>query len=252
MIKARAFALAACAATSFAVAPVWAGETEACMTAYESAQLQRRAGKLIDARAAAQTCGASTCPRAVASDCAQWFSELEKEIPSIVVSANDGVTDVVDVRVSVDGKRTVDRLDGRAFEVDPGPHQLVLERKNAPARTLNILVREGERGRVVRVVFEPPGDAQARGTRPAAVAGWAFGGVAIAGLVSFGVLALVSSSQKSDLEGCAPRCEPSRVDAMTRNAAFADVALGVGVVAAAASVVFFLLPRTPAGSTATR
>ncbi len=243
MNGARSTALVAGAAIVFSVGPVHADERnpDACGTAYESAQVERRAGKLLDARKAAQVC-VSTCPAGVGTDCARWFSELEKEVPSLVVSASDGVTDLLDFRVLVDGKRIADRLDGRAFEVDPGPHQLVLERKNTPQRTLNILVRQGDRGRLVSVVYDR--DAETRG-RSSLVAGWAFGGIALASFVGFGTLAAISSSQKSDLEGCAPRCEPSRVDEMTRNAAFADVALGVGVVALAASVVFFLLPRPP-------
>ena len=241
MLGARATALGVGAVILVAVGPVYADEPDAgaCGTAYENAQVQRRAGRLLNARQAAQLC-ASTCPHAIATDCAQWFSELEKEVPSIVVSASDGVTDLVDFRVLVDGKRIVDRLDGRAFEVDPGPHQLVLERKNTPPRTLNILVREGDRGRLVSVVYAR--DAETRG-RSTTIAGWTFGGIALASFVGFGTLAAISSAQKSELEGCAPRCEPSRVDAMTRNAAFADVALGVGIVATAASVVFFLIPR---------
>ena len=58
------------------------------------------------------------------------------------------------------------------------------------------------------------------------------GGVAVAGLGSFGYFSLTGKSKQSDLEdSCAPRCSDEDYDNMQRNFVIADVSLGVALIA---------------------
>src|SRR5262249_46652328 len=88
---------------------------EACIEAHPSVQRFRRTGALRDALRAATECGRDACPRLVVTDCATWVTELEALVPTVVFEARDSAgNEVSDVRVSIDGKPLVDRLDGKA------------------------------------------------------------------------------------------------------------------------------------------
>ena len=55
---------------------------------------------------------------------------------SVVPAAKDKKgRDIVDVKVSIDGKVVTETLDGKALPVDPGVHTFRFETKNAPPST---------------------------------------------------------------------------------------------------------------------
>ena len=58
---------------------------EACLSASEKGQRARASGKLREARDHFAVCGGSGCPAIVRRDCAQWQSELESSMPTIVL-----------------------------------------------------------------------------------------------------------------------------------------------------------------------
>ncbi|MGZ3478173.1 MAG: hypothetical protein ACXVCJ_26990, partial [Polyangiales bacterium] len=68
-----------------------------------------------------------------------------------------------------------------------------------------------------------------------------FGGIGVVGLVGFVGFGLSAKSQASDLRSsCAPACAQSDVDGVKRKALFADVSLGIGLVAIGAATYFFI------------
>lgn len=125
-----------------------------CIEANTKSQELRRDGKLTEARELLRKCSEPACPRLVRDDCTKRMDELEKAQPSLIFDVKDARGgDVIDVRVSVDGRLLVDHLDGNPVKVDPGPHAFSFEAPGQPAVMDQVLVREGETGRHESVVI---------------------------------------------------------------------------------------------------
>src|SRR3569832_1430648 len=84
----------ACLGWMFGTA-LWAAPAEAqeaapskasCAEAYESAQESRVSGALQQTRSRLAYCAQTECPSFVQKDCARWLEEVDKELPSVVVS----------------------------------------------------------------------------------------------------------------------------------------------------------------------
>jgi hypothetical protein len=137
-----------------AATPAWAGDTAACVAAAEEGQRARKAGKLRDAIERFTACGSDACPRLVRDDCRQWQDELDASLPTLVFGARDRAgRDLLDVTVTMDGEVLTGKLDGRAIAVDPGPREIRFEAPGLPAVVQAVLVKEGEKSRVVSVTF---------------------------------------------------------------------------------------------------
>ena len=249
-----------------------ADDVEVCAGASEEGQELRDRGRLRAARERFVTCAAERCPAIVRKDCAGWLASVEEKLPSLIVRARDTEgRDLVDVAVTVDGEPIAERLDGRALVVDPGSRTLRFAIAGAPEVTRTLLLREGEKGRVVDVVLgvmgregggtgaggaaDAGGAARAGSGFSVPVSGWILGGLSLAG---FGALAGFGLSAKSAVDdmraGCAPACSPERVDVARRDMILANVGLGVGVLAlGAAAIVITVHNRAePAPSAAAR
>jgi hypothetical protein len=157
-----------------------------------------------------------------------------------------------DVRVLVDGRKLLDRLDGQPLPIEPGAHTLRYESSFGAAANQELVARVGEKNRIVSIRLEPPKPPAAppppppppeRAPRPLPVAPIVLGGVAIA---AFGVAAYFDVSAIGDAHAlratCDARCLPSDVDAVNTKYRVAGVALGVSVVAAGVAL-FLLLTR---------
>jgi hypothetical protein len=232
------------------------------MTAYENAQLYRRSGKLIEARDAALACSRPACPEVGRKDCEGWAAEIGREIPSVVVVAQDQyyVDERGAARVLVDGAQRPEGTSGRAFELDPGEHVFRVERPGYEPVERTIVVVQGERDRILRFSLRPltppaPVPAPARQPTPVPeptprpaettyVPAILVGGAAAA---AFGVSAWLGVTGRSDLSNlratCAPACASDDVDAVKRKLYASDIVLGVGLIGAAVSA--YLLWRPP-------
>ena len=145
-----------------------ATDMQACITASERGQRSRAAGRLREAREQFQICGVEGCPMLVRKDCVQWQSELSTIIPSVVFGAKDKRgRDLLDVTVSMDGDTLVRKLDGKALSVDPGPHTFRFDATGAPPVSERVLVKEGERARVINVVIADATELGGHGPAPA-------------------------------------------------------------------------------------
>jgi hypothetical protein len=234
-----------------------ADHTDACIDASVRGQELRDQGKLVAAREQLLACGVSSCPRLLQKECAGWLADVEARTPSIVIGATDeGGRDTADVKVTLDGAPFLTRLEGQAQPIDPGAHLLRFEHAGSPLVEQKVILREGERGRAITVRFSapaplapsapPPGrpGASVGPARPIALA--ALGGLAIASGVTFAVLGLGARGDADHLRTtCAPTCDPGAVDAVRTKEIGANVALGVGVLAAgAAAVLVFTWPSS--------
>lgn len=266
---AAAFALALMAGGS----PARADDRAVCVAASEKAQQLRNAGKLSEARDQLAICGRAECPKLVQQDCAQWMSEVLAVLPSVVPGAKDRRgRDIIDVKVSVDGKVVTETLDGKPLAVDPGVHVFKFETKDASPIEEKVVVRQGEKNRILTVTFaigeEPGSGAQKpgpsdlgrdgerqggdRGAPSPPIAAFVVGGL---GLVALGTALYINLDANADArklrDECAPRCNPADVDDIEQRRIIAGVTAAAGGALLIAGVVLFFV-RDGGGSRSAR
>ena len=244
--------LAVFAAVFLVATPAFADGKDTCINAYEQTQTLRKDGKLVTARQQALLCAKDTCPALLSKDCSKWSAELETQTPTVVIEAKSpSGADVQNVSVKVDGVALVEKLDGKPIQVDPGSRVFRFETDGAAPVEKTVVLKEGEKSHKIAVAFAPLAATAPLSTdataRPIPTAVWIFGGVSIAALATSAVFTIDGLGKKSDLDACKPRCSPDDVDAMNTRFTFADVALGAGVVAAAATLYLFFARPSAAG-----
>jgi hypothetical protein len=88
------------------------------------------------------------------ADCTKSLADVERRIPTVVLSAHVGGRSVVEARVREGSTVLVQQLDGRSLELEPGVHDLVLERPVGEEVRARFVVEEG--ARLQRLDFEVP------------------------------------------------------------------------------------------------
>ena len=231
-----------------------ADEVDACVEGADKSQQLRDQGKLIEAREQLIACAASSCPAAVAKQCARWLHEVDAAIPSVVlrVRSADGA-DVADAEVTLDGASRSGTLAGKPIALDPGPHELAFKRGDETA-TAKIVVRASEKNRLVDVTLvgpakvvvtpppppPPPVVEEQSGFRFPWTTG-VFLGVAVASFAGTAALVAVASSDAGSLRStCAPTCAGSDVDAAHTKLVAANVTFGVGIASVALAAIFLI------------
>jgi hypothetical protein len=233
------------------------GVADRCASLAEEGQDLRAARRLAEARARFTDCARSECPAVVRSDCSRWQGEVAESEPTVVFGARaSGNEDVTQVRVSVDGALLVDHLDGKAVGVDPGAHVFRFEREGAPPVERRVLIREGEKNRLLAIEWPPPAapDAKREATAPSAQTApplsetpptvrpsprdytWAYllGAIAVASLGASAVLEVRGVSDWNDLRsgcGASGTCSSSQKSSVEREIWAGNVAFFVGVAA---------------------
>ncbi len=226
-----------------------ASEKQRCLAAYVAGQDAREKGRLRDAKTEFETCGQDHCPAAARKDCLEWLTQTNASLPSVVVtSADDEGKAVEAVAITLDGQPFAQRSDGRAVPIDPGPHTFKFEAPDHEPDTVELVILEGQKNRLVsgkliaknrakKIVAELPPAPRSRTT------GIAAGGFAIVSL-GFGVGFAVSgvSDMKGLESGCGATvsCRQEDVDDARTKLIVGDVLLGVGLIAAAASAYLLL------------
>jgi hypothetical protein len=201
-----------------------------CINASERGQNERDEGTYRAARESFMACARPTCPRVVLDSCSQWLRELDESAPTIVLGAKDDHgNDLTDVRVLFDGNPFSRLLDGKPLVADTGEHVLRFERDGSAPVEQRLVVRAGERARVITVtmaalvpvapilaVTPPPGnDSVPEATQPSLLhsprfitaGSLAMGAVAAAGM-SIAFYA-ISRSNKSDADALLSSNSPS-------------------------------------------
>jgi len=222
--------------------------TEQCLAASEDAQQLRRIGKLEAAVDRLAVCSAPECPALVRADCTQWTKEALDALPSVVPGAKDADgRDRANVTLSIDGRRVTDVLDGRPIPVDPGIHVFRYEAAGSVAVEQQMVIRAGEKNRVIVVTLAPQSAARATIETPPAepsppIAAYVAGGIGIAALAVGLVLDLDANGRASTLRAsCAPNCAKDDVDSIEGRYVVAGVTAAAGGVALVTAVVLFLL-----------
>ena len=135
-----------------------ADEKQACVAASGKAQQLRSAGKLGEARDQLVICGRPECPKLVQQDCTQWMSEVLGSLPSVVPGAKDK-QGPRHHRCRPDRRRKGRHREcstDKAFPVDPGVHSFVFETKGAARGEEQVVVKPGEKNRILTVTFATP------------------------------------------------------------------------------------------------
>jgi hypothetical protein len=233
---------------------VFAYSTEECAAAYESAQMLRRERKLTETRTKLLVCAHSSCPTAVTRDCVTWLSEVEREIPTVVLGIqNEAGNDVVGATVWLDGNETPVDWVGKAMTMDPGRHTVKISADGYDGMEQEIAAREGERSRVIAFKLKAiaplePAATQTDTQEPEAKPGprrwplYTLIGVAGAAAIGGVVLGVMGNSDTDRLKKrCDGNCLQSEVNIARGKLIAADAAFGVaGAAAIAAGVVWWL------------
>ncbi|TKD03507.1 hypothetical protein [Polyangium fumosum] len=256
VLPAAFFALAALSAPpSHAAPPPDPARKAQCAAAFEEGQELEKAGRLVEARGKFVFCSAEACPAVVRDECATMLPRVESSLPTIVPGLRDAQgNDVVSAEVTLDGTVLTKTLDGQPIAVNPGPHTLRFVAPNAAPVERQVVVRVGEKNRVITVDLEAKGAAApaspnggpdepaASGTSGKRVASYVLGGL---GVVSLGAFAYLGITGKGDLaglrDGCGrtQSCAEADVDAVKTKLLLADVSLGVGVVSLGVATALF-------------
>src|SRR5215471_15393853 len=111
---AGAFVLSAAVATWPATARAEDSKKAQCASAYEKSQELRASGSLKAAHDMLVVCAQDFCPGFVQTDCAQWLTEVQRELPTFVIVAKDKAgEDTTHVAVTVDDQELAKELDGK-------------------------------------------------------------------------------------------------------------------------------------------
>jgi hypothetical protein len=257
-------------------------DDEVCRRAYVETQRLQRAAQFQAARRQAVVCGQDVCSETVREQCSAWLESIERALPTLVIDARDGVgAALAEVRVEANGELLAERLNGRALELDPGEYVLRF-RYGEQVVEQRTLIREAEKYRRLGVRFDlwpgPPaaelvsvpqpaagplpvasaapgtapllsGTAGANTDTPAPIptASYVLGGVGVASLATFAVLASSGYAEERHLRNtCAGACTSDAVDSVRTRYVVGDLALGVGVTSLiAAAVVWIWAPSDP-------
>jgi hypothetical protein len=152
----------------------------------------------------------------------------------------------------------LEKLSGRAVELNPGPHQLRVVLPPFEPFVEQVFFTEGDRFRVVDVKFTTPRPltetpSTTSGTtptdvepyRPVPIATYVFGGIGVAAAISGGVWGISNVALRSDMEDqCSPNCTDKSIDVLKQRALIADISWGVSIVSfATAATLYFLRPE---------
>jgi hypothetical protein len=236
------------------------GAKTACLAAHEDALALRAQKQPHAAREKLVACARVECPTVVRKECGEQLALVEKDAPTVVLEARDeSGADTTAVKVSMDGRPLVPRLTGAAVDVEPGEHLFRFEREAGAPVEQRVLVVEGEKNRKVvadfaSLIAKPaPADAARPSSvepRHVPVVAYVVGGVALAAFGSFAFFALSGKGTENDLaSSCSPSCSDAQLAPVKRDYLIADVSLGIGVVAAVASVLLALPALTDSRAT---
>ncbi len=208
-----------------------APDVDRCIGFHADAQVARQDGHLRRARGLLRRCLHPACSALLRSACAELLDAVESDIPSIILSAEANGADLSQVSVRDDDDGVlVSRLDGRPLELDPGEHGLRFETPGYEPATRKLVLRVGEKQRVVHVTFNaapvvvpaPPTESP---SSPPLLDGTDYillGASLAAGAVGAAIGLAVAADFSDAKRECAPDCEEARLDSIRRRSLVAD------------------------------
>ncbi len=229
-------------------------EKHACFDAVEEGQRLHISHKLLEARERFVKCARPVCPSLFRNDCAQWLAETQAALPSVVFGAKEPAgQDLIDVRVSVDGRPIAEKLEGTSTDVDPGPHVFRFEWEGHGAVEQRAVIREGEKDRQITVTFSAANPEGLRTTRSGSstpIGVLLLGGLGVGGGVGFAALYASTASGVNELHTmCAPNCSTSAVETQEIKYSLGYASLAIGIASVGAATTWFFLSRSKKGET---
>ncbi|MBL8741541.1 MAG: hypothetical protein JNK04_10620 [Myxococcales bacterium] len=235
-------------------APEIAPEVMACAQDYEAAQVEAKSGHLKAAVEKATSCAQDKCPAYVRGDCLRFVDEYKAQTPSIIVVARDkNGCDTTDAQVSVDGKLLLEKVDGRAIELDPGEHVVSVVAPGVPPEEQRIVATQSQKDRQLSfgdarapackkgVVDRPPPPPPVKSERsPMTMAGLVLGGLGLGALATSAGFGIAGFVQRGELEDCKP-CSERRIDDVRRTFIIGDVLLANGVALLGTSIALLVV-----------
>lgn len=143
--------------SAFAQGPETNESPPECREAFEQADLELRPGAdshLLRARELLRQCASSSCRSWMIEDCSRTLADVERRIPTVVIAAQTSGHPIVEGCVREGETLLVEHLDGRALEIEPGVHALVLELPSGQKLQSSFVIEEG--ARLQRLEFEVP------------------------------------------------------------------------------------------------
>jgi hypothetical protein len=205
-------------------------DKQMCIAAAEQGQSQRDDGKYRAARNSFLNCAQDRCPRVIAQSCTKWLRELDESAPTIVLGAKDERgEDLTDVKVTFDGVPFATDLDGKPLEADAGEHILRFEREASQPVEEKLLLRAGEKARVVSVTMKSVGGSEPTTSGESAPAApepalsahhVVAGSLGVAAVAAAGVglyFFLAGNQKKTDAQGLRENLGPSSCSAPSTN-----------------------------------
>lgn len=248
-------------------------DVASCTTLHASGQREAKAGRLKRASEQFLTCASTErCPDAIRSECVELYTGIQKVIPTVVFTVTDEQgRDITNVKVYSTDQLVVESLTGRPVPLDPGKHHFRFALPSGEVLGSDVLVREGEKNRVVGVQVKDSARAPAatkpgtsRRAAPASPAPkgrslpagfWVASSIGVASLASFGVFAVLGHGKQSALDECSPNCGPSShddYDKMRRDYLIADLSLGAAAVSFGIATWLFFSSGSGSGETPKR
>lgn len=234
-----------------AVAPTGvaaADDKQVCLEAYDKSQTLRQEDKLVGAKEQLLICARNVCPEILRKDCTQWLDDVDKSMPTVVLSVKDSRgQDLVDVTVTVDGEAFVTQIDGKAVPVDPGVRMFRFAAPGEEPLEKRIVIHAAAKNRTISIKFSgeedpgdtpPGGDETSTGSPPTAA--YVFGGIGLVGLGAFAYFGTQFDSKLDEMDACKPNCAQSDADDASSSRTMAFVSAGVGVVSLGVSAYLFL------------
>jgi hypothetical protein len=230
-----------------------------CLEAHRESQRLMRSGALLEAKQAMTTCAARSCPALVQTDCTGWLSDVDREIPSVVLRVRVDGIERFDATVKVNGAEIADAL-GKPLALDPGRYEFEFHEGGFAPQRRAVELAQREKYKFVAVDFTTPREAPketrpvpnasqtaAAPRRPIPTMTWVLGGIGIAGLGAFAGLAATTVSRENTLRSsCAPECDDTDAHALKIRYLAADISLGVGAAAIVGATVFYITrPEAP-------
>jgi hypothetical protein len=127
-----------------------ARENRVCVNAYKRGNQLAREAKFHAAKDAMLGCTKLLCSAALRKECMARVEQLTLDAPTLVPEVTDDRgRPVTDVKITMDGKPWVNRIDGRALPVDPGPHLFTFESRGVVFAKERMVVLQGQRNRAL-------------------------------------------------------------------------------------------------------
>lgn len=250
------------------VTPASAAEGPAqCLAAYEEAQVLRSQGDLVASAQQLLTCGGPACPVRMQRDCQRWWDEVQRSLPTVVFRVRGLENEaLLGATIAIDGAPPRP-LDGRAVQMNPGQHEVVITHPGYEPLRTPVFITEGEKLEPHDITLLPVGGATPAGeaapARPRRVlapaledlgssAGpapvrrnWtgpiAAGAVAALGGVGLAYFGSSARGGEDALDRCTPDCGQGTIDGVKRDYLLANLSLGVGVAALLGAGLMLLL-----------